>query len=311
MKNATVLLIPALVAGLAFAFSGKDEVYLFSYFKGNGEDGLHLAWSEDGYKWTALNNDQSFLKPEVGESKLMRDPCIIQGPDKKFHMVWTAGWTERGIGYAHSKDLVNWSEQKYIPVMQHEPTARNAWAPEITYDEKSKTYMIYWSTTIPGKFPETASEADNGYNHRIYYTLTKDFETFTETKLLYDPGFNAIDATLVKEGDEYIMFLKDETREPPAKNIHVARSKSITGPYERLTGPITESWVEGPTAIKLGDQWVAYYDKYTRKAMGAVASKDLENWTDISSQLEFPQGVRHGTAFQVKRKILERIWESK
>ena len=26
--------------------------YLFSYFKGNGEDGLHLAYSNDGLKWT-------------------------------------------------------------------------------------------------------------------------------------------------------------------------------------------------------------------------------------------------------------------
>lgn len=310
MRNAILLLIPALAA-LAFTFKENEDVYLFSYFKGNGEDGLHMAWSEDGYKWSVLHEDQPFLKPEVGESKLMRDPCIIQGPDKKFHMVWTAGWTERGIGYANSKDLVNWSEQLYIPVMQHEPAARNTWAPEITYDKKDKTYMIYWSTTIPGTFPETASEADNGYNHRIYYTLTRDFKTFSETKLLYDPGFNAIDATLIKKGDEYIMFLKDETREPPAKNIHVARSKSITGPYGQLTGPITDNWVEGPTAIKVGGQWVVYYDKYTRKEMGAVASKDLANWTDISSQLEFPQGMRHGTVFQVSRKVFEKIRDMK
>ena len=40
-------------------------------------------------------------------------------------MVWTAGWYEKGIGIAHSEDLIHWSEQKYIPVMAHEPTARN------------------------------------------------------------------------------------------------------------------------------------------------------------------------------------------
>tara|TARA_R110001583_G_scaffold27453_4_gene98135 strand:+ start:1731 stop:1904 length:174 start_codon:yes stop_codon:yes gene_type:complete len=38
----------------------ESEIYLFSYFKGNGEDGLHLASSEDGLKWEALNNDKSF-----------------------------------------------------------------------------------------------------------------------------------------------------------------------------------------------------------------------------------------------------------
>ncbi len=38
-----------------------DSVYLFSYFINNGEDGLHLAWSEDGLSWEALNGNQSFL----------------------------------------------------------------------------------------------------------------------------------------------------------------------------------------------------------------------------------------------------------
>ena len=28
----------------------KDKVFLFSYFKGNGEDGLHLAFSMDGLR---------------------------------------------------------------------------------------------------------------------------------------------------------------------------------------------------------------------------------------------------------------------
>lgn len=98
----------------------QEQALIFSYFKGNGEDGLHLAFSENGYTWRALNNDQSFLKPELGKEKLMRDPNIIKGGDGKYHMVWTVGWTEKGIGYAFSEDLVNWSKQQFIPVMEHE-----------------------------------------------------------------------------------------------------------------------------------------------------------------------------------------------
>ena len=52
-------------------------MYLFCYFKGSSKDGLHLAYSFDGYKYTALRNDSSFLKPAVANDKLMRDPCII------------------------------------------------------------------------------------------------------------------------------------------------------------------------------------------------------------------------------------------
>lgn len=113
------------------------KFYVFSYFKGNGEGGLHLAGSTDGLKWKAFKNDESFLKPELSKDKLMRDPCIIKGHDGKYHMVWTVSWTDKGLGYASSEDLISWSEQQYIPVMAHEEGARNTWAPEITLDRKS------------------------------------------------------------------------------------------------------------------------------------------------------------------------------
>ena len=111
MKNITVwcAALLGLASGAAQAQKPlkKNEVLLFASFRGNGEDGLHLAYSPDGYQWTALNNDQSYLKPTVSKDKLMRDPCIIRGKDGRFHMVWTTSWHERGIGYASSADLVH------------------------------------------------------------------------------------------------------------------------------------------------------------------------------------------------------------
>jgi hypothetical protein len=183
-----------------------DHYYVFSYFNNNGKDGLHLAGSRDGFRWRAFKNDQSFLKPLVGKDSIMRDPCIIKGLDGQFHLVWTDSWTDKGIGYASSADLIHWSKQKFIPVMAKEDSARNCWAPEITLDPISKIYMIYWATTIKGKFAETYSPTENGYNHRIYYVTTKDFKSFSDTRLLYDPGFNVIDATIVRDGGQYIMF---------------------------------------------------------------------------------------------------------
>jgi hypothetical protein len=287
---------------------GKNEVYMFSYFMGNGETGLHLAWSEDGLQWQALNNNKSFLTPSAGKDKLMRDPCIIQGPDGKFHMVWTVSWNERGIGYASSDDLMNWSEQRYLPVMEHEPEAKNCWAPEIFYDKSSKQYLIFWSTTIPGRFPETESSGDNGYNHRMYYVITRDFTTFSETKLFYDHGFNVIDGTLVKDKGKYVLFLKDETRHPAQKNIRVATGIKLTGPYSRPSEPITGNyWAEGPTTVVVNKYRVVYFDKYIDHQMGAVRSKNLKNWEDISHRIEFPKGTRHGTVFIVRRDILERL----
>ena len=286
----------------------QPPVYLFSYFKGNGEDGLHLAYSTDGLQYQALKGDSSFLKPAVGQDKLMRDPCIIRGHDGRFHMVWTVSWKERSIGYAYSADLIHWSEQQTIPVMAQEEGARNCWAPEITYDAQAKHYMIYWATTITGKFPETQDASENAYNHRIYYTTTTDFKTFSPTKRLYEPGFNVIDATIQKDGQQYVMFLKDETRTPPQKNLRLAFSPSLTGPYSKAGSPITGPyWAEGPTVAHVDGQWVVYFDKYMDHKMGAVASKDLKTWRDISDQISFPTGTRHGTVLTISQAELNKL----
>jgi len=285
----------------------KPDGYVFTYFKGNGEDGLHLAYSEDGYKWNTLKNDTSFLTPEVGKDKLMRDPCVIKGGDGLYHMVWTVSWTDKGIGYASSKDLIHWSKQEFIPVMAHEEKTRNTWAPEITYDEKSKTYMIYWASTIDGKFPETKSEEEKGYNHRIYYTTTKDFKKFSKTKLLYEPGFNVIDASIVKTDNGFTMFLKDETKVPVQKNLKIATSKKLEGPYTKASEPITGNyWAEGPTAIEINNEWVVYFDKYTQKKYGAV-KQTSKGWEDISDQISFPEGTRHGTVLKVSSEEINQL----
>lgn len=286
----------------------KRDVYLFAYFKNNGVDGLHLAYSKDAYQWTALKNDESFLTPTVSKDKLMRDPCIIRGADGLFHMVWTVSWKDKGIGYASSKDLINWSPQQFIPVMAKEEGARNTWAPEITYDKGTKTYLIYWATTIKDRFPETASTAEDGYNHRIYYVTTKDFKTFSETKLLYDPGFNIIDATIVKSDGKFIMFLKDETREPVQKNLKIAYSDALIGPYSTASAQITGNyWAEGPTTLKYGDNWIVYFDKYRDHKYGAIMSSDLKNWTDISPQISLPKGLRHGTILTIRKRQLKKL----
>lgn len=307
MKSFLFVLFFFLLTFNSFA-QKKSEVYLFSYFMGNGEDGLHLAYSSDGLKWEALKNNTSYLTPQVGDDKLMRDPCIISGPDGKFHMVWTVSWKERGIGYASSEDLIHWSEQQFIPVMEHEPTARNCWAPEIFYDNDSQQYLIFWSTTIPERFPESEKSGDDKYNHRMYYTLTKDFKNFNETKLFYDQGFNVIDGTLIKENNEYILFLKNETLSPPEKNIRLATSKTLTGLYSKPTKPITgDYWAEGPTPVKIRDSWIVYFDKYRKHKMGAVRSNDLKNWDDISDQVSFPDGTRHGTVFKIQAELLDKL----
>jgi hypothetical protein len=298
--------------------AAAKEHLLFAYFKGNGADGLHLAHSEDGLRWAALKGGASFLKPSAGRDKLMRDPSILLGPDKTYHMVWTVSWQERGIGYASSKDLINWTEQRYLPVMEHEPRALNCWAPELFYDERTREFLILWATTIPGRFPRTdgqdARPGTPGWNHRIYYTKTRDFRDFTPAALFYERGFNVIDAALARDGRRYVMFLKDETNKPfkPQKNIRLAFAERADGPYTEPTEPVTgPEWAEGPTAVRVGRRWLLYFDKYRDKKYGLLVSEDLKSWTDLSAQLSLPAGLRHGTVFKAREETVKRLLKLK
>ncbi|MDP5029875.1 glycoside hydrolase family 43 protein [Paraglaciecola sp.] len=277
-----------------------DDVYIFSSFRGNGEDGLHLAYSQDGLNWQPLNKDQSVLTPQIG-GKLLRDPCIILGPDNIFHMVWTTGWEDKGIGLAHSSDLINWSAQQYLAVMADFPTARNAWAPEITWDELTQQYFIYWASTIPGTYPQTEASADKGWDHRIFATTTKDFVHYTPTKLFYQPDFNVIDATITQVANEYVMIVKDETRYPPAKNLLVATGPSIEGPWLLNANPFSpkDTWVEGPSILTSHEGHYVYFDQYTEHRYGAMYTKDFQQWQDVSEHLVMPEGSRHGSALRV------------
>jgi hypothetical protein len=288
-----------------------ETCYLFAYFYHDRQaEGFRLAWSADGYAFAMLNDGKPYLRPTVGEEKIMRDPCLYRGPDGTFHLVWTTGWTGKTIGYASSKDLLVWSEQKAMPVMAHEPQAQNCWAPEIIWDPAKKHYVIFWSTTILGRFPETAlSNKRPERNHRIYATTTTDFENFTPTKLFYDGGFNVIDATLAPNGDEWLMFVKNETVQPQTeKNIRLIRGATLEGPWSAPSPKITgDYWAEGPTALKVGDEWRVYFDKHMLNAIGLVVSRDLKTWTDVSEKVSVPKDARHGTVLAVPREIVIRL----
>ena len=308
----------------ADAVSGHPEQgpFLFCYFLGNG-DGLHLACSNDGLQMTPLNRDAIYLKPTIGGG-LMRDPCIRQGSDGVYHLVWTTGWWDKGFGVSSSPDLVHWSPQQFVEVNKDNPTAINTWAPELFYNDQKQEWMVFWATTIPGKFAETeppAGKGDSGpnknqpLNHRIYYVTTKDFQTWSDAKLLVDPGFNCIDATIAKIpangtplAGKYVMVLKDETIVPLAKkNLRVLTADAPDGPWSAASEPITKDWVEGPTIAQVGNDWYIYYDEYRNHTYGAVRTRDFKTFDVVTENFVFPKGARHGTVFPVTPATLERL----
>ncbi|HOZ96889.1 MAG TPA: glycoside hydrolase family 43 protein [Niabella sp.] len=288
---------------LAFSFvSCSQKAYLFTSFHEPAHEGLRLLYSYNGRKWKDMN--YVFLKPEIGNQKVMRDPSMVQGPDGVFHLVWTSSWRgDKGFGYASSKDLIHWSSQKFIDVMSQEPTTVNVWAPELFYDDVQKDYKIIWASAIPERFERGMEEDSN--NHRMYVTTTKDFEKFSPTRLFLEPGFSVIDAVIVKRAvKDYVLVLKDNTR--PERNLKVAFSESAIGPWHNVSKPLTAHFTEGPSVVKVKDRWLIYFDAYKQKSYDALATKDFVHFEDINNEIKVPEGHKHGTIVPVKKKLIKR-----
>ncbi|MBC7947385.1 MAG: glycoside hydrolase family 43 protein [Chitinophagaceae bacterium] len=292
---------------LAGSLSCSNKAYLFTSFHEPANEGLRMLYSDDGKRWNDLN--KVLLKPTVGNQKVMRDPSMVQGPDGTFHLVWTSSWRgDKGFGYASSNDLINWDEQQFIPVMQHEPTTVNVWAPELFYDDQEQQYLIIWASCIPGRFERGIEEDSN--NHRMYVTTTKDFKTFSETKLFLDPGFSVIDAVIVKRGaSDYVLVLKDNTR--PERNIKVAFADNPMGPWKNISSPFTDQFTEGPSVVKVNNEWLIYFDAYQKKIYEAISTKDFSHFKNVTSEVKVPQGHKHGTIVKVRKKVVENLKEVK
>ena len=89
-----------------------------------------LIRPEEDWEGASLPLDISELGGETTPRHQLRDPDVFEDTDGRTYLFYS-GAGEQGIGLAHSKDLLTWSEPEFLPVMAHEPRAVNAWAPEI------------------------------------------------------------------------------------------------------------------------------------------------------------------------------------
>ena len=125
-------------AGTGHAPASSESCFLFSYFIGNGEDGLHLAHSTDGYKWEVRSREERASGAEgrqvqadarslpaaarrhfsVGLDRQRKRPDhrarFLPGPAA---LVGTAG---------------HWRYGARAPAI-------NCWAPEVVYDQRSNS----------------------------------------------------------------------------------------------------------------------------------------------------------------------------
>ena len=273
------------VKGLERVLEDEDfEAYLFGHFigesYGEGPQTLEghptgeqiffaLADVGEGLHFKDMNGStMSNLKPvlnsNVGELGV-RDPFICRSPEgDSFYLIATdlsvytrGGWGKNNgankftitgskcITLWESHDLVNWTEGRLIPVARSD--AGMAWAPEMIYSEETGEYVIFFSSTI---IEEDESGPYIAERDCIYYTTTRDFHHFGETKKFLknqpypnggeDPQKNQdspkainnnerkiIDASVMKIGDYYYSAAKDGDNHENNGGIRIQKTQDL------------------------------------------------------------------------------------
>ncbi|EJT69932.1 endo-1,4-beta-xylanase [Gaeumannomyces tritici R3-111a-1] len=310
------------------------EGYAFSYFTGNNIAGekIYFAASvgNDALNWHELNRGQATLTSTMG-TKGLRDPFLIRSPEgDTFYLIATdlsigsgTSWGDSvrfGSLYLEvweSHDLVNWSAQRHIKVSP--PNAGNTWAPEAYYDSSLGAYVVFWASSL---YADNDPRRNGPTYHRMLYATTRDFVTFSATKVWQDAGLSRIDSTVIKVGNQYHRFTKDEgAGSTGCTDIIQESSSSLTATLQSWTREAVcigrdagTQAVEGPTVFKSnpgdvrGDKFYLFVDEYGGRGYVPLETADISNprWR-LSSSWNLPASPRHGTVIPVTKAELARL----
>ena len=292
----------------------EPSVYLMVYHK-DQDHGLHMAYSEDGYLWTALNDDKPVIAGDtIAEQHGIRDPHIMRGPDGAFYLSMTDlhvygkrdgfrttewerdgrqyGWgNNRGLVLMRSTDLLHWSRVN-LDFTQFAPQTYCVdgdtlqmdwsevgcvWAPETVFDEENGKLMLHFTT-----------RQGNGKNTIWYAYVNEEYnQVLGEPHFLFAAPhlrYNVIDSDIIKVGETYHLFYV--SHESGATPRHASAQKA-TGPYrmDDLYYDGVRQGHEAPMCWKRldSDTYVVMYDNYRMKPMnfGFVVTRDFFTYHSI------------------------------
>ncbi|MGN0522035.1 MAG: glycoside hydrolase [Eubacterium sp.] len=270
----------------------SEGKYLFTYFTGNdaADETIHFAVSDDGYNFEPLNGNQQVITQTLGK-QCCRDPYIFKAQDGSYYIIATdmksaEGWSSQSsIVLWHSTDLVNWGEETILDFKQFEgfESTVRAWAPQVIWDEKEQSYMIYLGLAT--------SDSTTNWATYLYYVYSDDLKTIkTEPQLLYKPADNgaSIDGDIIynKATDTYYLYYKDET----AATVCYVTSKNVNGPYVDATNPskVLDNGVavEGSLMFNITgtDTWVMYADAYNDGYFICQQTTDFKHFYPLDSE---------------------------
>jgi beta-xylosidase len=314
------------------------EGYTFAYFTGNSTAGenIYFAASEgnNALAWKELNGGRPVLTSSEG-TKGLRDPFLIRSPEgDTFYLIATdlsigsgTSWGDSVRTGSHylevweSDDLVNWTDQRHIKVAPD--NAGNTWAPEAYYDESIGAYVVFWASSL---YADDDVNHTGASYHRMMYATTRDFVTFSEPQIWQDDnGLSRIDSTVIKSGDTYHRFTKDEGGSGTGcSDIIQETSTELRAPLDSWTivdscigRDAGTSAVEGPTAFAAnpgdvnGDKFYLFVDEYGGRGYIPLETDDIANpdWT-VASDYDLPTSPRHGTVLPVTAAELDLLQKS-
>lgn len=287
-----------------------DEAYAAVTFlsdsdKTNGKTGeaLYMSATEGNnfFSFKEINNSNPVIE-SYADTKGLRDPYVLKSHDgDKYYMIATdlkvsaQGWGQNQqygslkVEVWESKDMVNWTRTNAADgdtgIKINVDNAGMTWAPEAYWDDSLGAYVVFFSSRMyTDDTRSTAVTSTNtGYAYNVLlYCITRDFKTFTEPVMWQDTNYSRIDSTVIKVGDYYYRFTKNEESGAAGsyitngKSTFLERSKVLTATTEEAspdTDPET-GWqlldqrilpFEGPEAIKLNAG-----DKYQNEAGDAM-----------------------------------------
>jgi hypothetical protein len=173
--------------------------------------------------------------------------------------------------------------------------------------------VITWHTSQNRKDPVDTEMYWRG--QRTLYITSRDLETFTRPRKLFQFDMATIDVIVRRSGDRWYALLKDERYPsfdwPTGKTIRVSSATSLEGPWSSPSAPISPNFREAPTLIPRpdGKGWYLYCEQYPGVQYDLVTAPEISGpWHGVYiKDTSVPAGARHGCMLPIPRELYEAL----
>lgn len=298
--------------------AGKSA-YLYAHMHRSNEY-TSYALSLHGQTWTDMFGGGEAIDTKANTmTGGMRDAYICRMEDGNFMLAGTdmtsrLGWESNHVMVLmRSNDLVHWTKNVKIDLETADnlealggltaETMTAAWAPQIIYDRQSGNYMVYYSVGVKGD------------RHRIYYQMVdRELNILTPPALLFDPGYDVIDADIVWNDVDrhYVMLYKCEKSSgfdratathlvPMAADLGSGLRQWVVTPDFHV-GENNEA-IEAPTQWRMigSDKWKLAYINYSGSGYGYKMRDMDEHGLSVSepSRINGNVAAQHGSILKL------------